>query len=146
MLWMHNLVEALLGTHRWIEGLMLRLKALISWIETLLIESLLLHPWIKPLLPRIEASLLHSWIVSRCIPHSLQPTLSCMCVRDSPSNTSKTARGLLTEIICARRDDIVWIRISICVPQFSSPESTFCVSVRRGCCELWWTYGRNVAL
>lgn len=146
---LHRLFGALLRMHRWIEALILWIKVLVgmlSRIETL-IGSLLLHPRIKALLlPWIETALLHPWVVPRCIPHSLQPALPRMCIGDSHSNTSKTARSLFAEVICTWCNDLVWVRISVCVTQFSPPESTFCVSVWRGCCESWWTYWRSIAL
>jgi len=104
-----------------------------SRIKALLI--LLLHPWIKALV-------FHPWIVARCVPHSLQSTLSCMCICHAHRKTCQTSRGMLTEIVRARCHHFVWIRLR--VTQVSAPDSAFCVSMRR--CFLSRRRGLAVAL
>lgn len=119
---------------------------MLSRNETLLVESLLLlHPWVEALLmPRIDR--VRPWIIPRCTPQSLQSTLPCMCVCNSHCNTRKTARSALAEVIRTRGDDLVRVRISVCVAQFPPPESAFCVSMWRRRCESWGTHRRSVAL
>jgi hypothetical protein len=126
----------------------LLVKALLGMLsrnETLLVESLLLlHPWVEALLmPRIDR--VCPWIIPRCISQGLQSTLPCMCVCNSHCNTRKTARSALAEVIRTRGDDLVRVRISVCVAQFPPPESAFCVSMWRWRCESW-THRRSVTL
>jgi hypothetical protein len=111
----------------------------------LLVESLLLlHPWVEALLmPRIDR--VCPWIIPRCISQGLQSTLPCMCVCNSHCNTRKTPRSALAEVIRTRGDDLVRVRISVCVAQFPPPESAFCVSMWRWRCESW-THRRSVTL